>query len=74
MRETGGRSLDSQCMAARGPSISYRAALEIRVRIYTSVSVIRRISSPRGIPWIRPESSNDNERARSIVPRVRSIT
>ncbi|CAK9798502.1 hypothetical protein ANTPLA_LOCUS1616 [Anthophora plagiata] len=42
MRETGGRSLDSQCMAARGPSISYRAALEIRVRIYTSVSVIRR--------------------------------
>lgn len=32
MRETSGRGLDSQCMAARGPSISYRAALEVRVR------------------------------------------
>lgn len=37
MRETSGRSLDSQCMAARGPSISYRVALEIRVRIHECV-------------------------------------
>lgn len=37
MREISGRSLDSQCMAARGPSISYRAALEVRVQLHECV-------------------------------------
>lgn len=39
MRETSGRSLDSRCMAARGPS--YRAALE-NVFEYTSAFVVNR--------------------------------
>lgn len=75
MRETSGRSLDSQCMAARGPSISYRAPLEIRVR--PGRACVRRVapanvSSPPG-PLARDGTivflATDNASARRVCDR-----